>query len=285
MYPESEFAEPTPAGLKPAERESVGRVLLQSFNRWHGIVLCSAALVSTVWLALTNQLVLYIHPRYVVFTVIMAVLALGLVIASFARRPAPDDHDHENNDPTSHPTSHQTGRRVLSVIATGLTVAVSLALIVVPPATLTAATADQRVINSTAVSAGTKSVNSAATAPSGASVKFSVLDWSSLLRQSTDAAFYSNKPVDVVGFITKDPDDPTNMFYLSRFVITCCAVDAQPVGVPVYLANWATSFKKDEWVRVTGVFNTNPSSRSQQAIALAPTETKRVSQPGDPYLY
>lgn len=267
------------AGLKTTERESVGLALFRSFNRWHGIVLCCAALISTIWLALTNQLVLYIHPRYVVFTVIMAVLALLLVIAGVARRPGL--HDHESNDSKSYPAV----RRLVSAVATILTVAISLALIVVPPATLTAATADQRVINSTAVSAGTKSVSSAASAASGASVKFSVLDWSSLLRQSTDAGFYSSKPVDVVGFITKDPDDQANMFYLSRFVITCCAVDAQPVGVAVYLANWEGSFKKNEWVHVTGVFNTNPSIRSQQAIALVPNETKRVSQPSDPYLY
>ena len=45
----------------------------RSYRRWQGVLLIVAALVATVWLAATNQLILYIHPRYVVFTVIMAV--------------------------------------------------------------------------------------------------------------------------------------------------------------------------------------------------------------------
>ena len=112
-----------------------------------------------------------------------------------------------------------------------------------------------------------------------------MLDWSSLLRQTTDASFYRDKAANVVGFITKDTDDPQNVFYVSRFVITCCAVDAQPVGVPVYLPNWQNGFAADQWVKVSGSFETNPSTKSQQSIALVPTRTTKVDQPSEPYLY
>ena len=249
------------------------------FIRWQGIVLCVAALVSTVWLAVTNQLILYIHPRYIVFTVIMTVLGLVLVIASFGRSPDHEhDHDHEDAAPRGY-------RRAISVVGTVVTLVMATALVVVPPATLTTATADQRVINSTQVGSGTKTVNSAASAPAGAFARFTVLDWSSLLRQTTDASFYRDKAANVVGFITKDRDDPQNVFYVSRFVITCCAVDAQPVGVPVFLPNWQNRFAADHWVRVSGSFQTNPSTKSQQSIALVPTATTKVDQPSEPYLY
>ena len=251
------------------------------FSRWQGIALCVAALVSTVWLAVTNQLILYIHPRYIVFTVIMTVLGLVLVIASFGRSPDQEhdhDHDHEDAAPRGY-------RRVLTVVGTMLTLVVAIALVVVPPATLTTATADQRVINSTQVGSGTKTVDSAASAPAGAFARFTVLDWSSLLRQTTDASFYRDKAANVVGFITKDADDPQNFFYVSRFVITCCAVDAQPVGVPVFLPNWQNRFAADHWVKVSGSFETNPSTKSQQSIALVPTATTKVDQPSEPYLY
>lgn len=251
------------------------------FTRWQGIVLCIAALVSTVWLAVTNQLILYIHPRYIVFTVIMAALGLVLVVASFWRSPA---HDHD--DGHDHDEPPQRGyRRVISIGATVLTLVVAIALVVVPPATLTTATADQRVINSTQVGSGAKTVDSAASAPAGAFARFTVLDWSSLLRQTTDASFYRDKAANVVGFITKDTDDPQNVFYVSRFVITCCAVDAQPVGVPVFLPNWQDRFAADQWVKVSGSFETNPSTKSQQSIALVPTATTKVDQPSEPYLY
>ena len=247
------------------------------FTRWQGIALCVAALVSTVWLAVTNQLILYIHPRYIVFTVIMAALGLVLVVSSFRRSPA---HDHDHDQPSPHGF-----RRAITVVGTVLTLNLAVALVVVPPTTLTTATAEQRVINSTQVGSGARTVDSAASAPAGAFARFTVLDWSSLLRQTTDAGFYRDKAANIVGFITKDTDDPQNVFYVSRFVITCCAVDAQPVGVPVYLPNWRDRFAADQWVKVSGSFETNPSTKSQQSIALVPTVTTKVDQPSEPYLY
>jgi len=238
-------------------------------------VLVVAALVSTVWLAATNQLILYIHPRYIVFTVIMALLGLALVVGSFISRP---DHDHDDEEPTR-------AGRVLSALGSVVTLVIAVALVVVPPATLTTATADQRVINASQLSSTSKSVGSAASAPSGASAKFSVADWASLLRQSSDPGFYADKPADVVGFVSADKTDPDNVFYVSRFVITCCAVDAQPVGVPVYLPNWKNGFAADSWVRVKGDFSTDPSRTSTQAIVLIPTSTTKTEQPSDPYLY
>jgi putative membrane protein len=245
-----------------------------AYQRWQGILLVVAALVATVWLGATNQLILYIHPRYVVFTVIMALLGLVLVVASFVDRP---DHDHDEKP--------KRWRAALSLSATVLTLVMAFALVVVPPTTLTTATANQRVINSSSVGSSSKTVASAVSAPPGGFAKFTVQDWSSLLRQTSDAGFYSGKAVDVTGFVTADKDDPDNKFFVSRFVITCCAVDAQPVGVPVYLPNWSSQYRNNEWVRVKGGFGTDPSSKSQQPLALVPTSTAKVDQPSEPYLY
>src|SRR6185312_2518926 len=201
-------------------------------------------------------------------------LGLVLVVASFVDRP---DHDHDEKP---------SGWRItLSTATAVLTLAMAIGLVVVPPATLTTATANQRVINSTGVGASSKTISSVTSAAAGASVKFTVLDWSSLLRQTSDSSFYAGKAADVTGFIAEDKDDPDNIFYVSRFVITCCAVDAQPVGVPVYYPNWKSEFKSDGWVRVTGGFATNPSRQSQQAIALVTEKVVKVSQPSEPYLY
>jgi uncharacterized repeat protein (TIGR03943 family) len=243
-------------------------------RRARGIVLCVAALVSTVWLALSNQLILYIHPRYIVFTVIMAIAGLALAMASFARRT---DHDHDE-EPVG-------WRATVSNTATIVTLALAAGLIAVPPATLTTATADQRVINSTSVGQNSKSLGSAVSAPASASARFSVADWASLLRQTSDTSFYRDKAVDVVGFVTADKGDPDNIFYVSRFVITCCAVDAQPVGVPVYLPSWKNGYSPNQWVRVKGSFDSNPSRSSQLTLAIVPTSTTKVEQPSEPYLY
>ena len=248
---------------------------LRHAQRWRGVVLMSVVVVATLWLAATNQLILYIHPRYVVFTVIMAVIALVFVGASaFLREP----HDHD-----APPTRRQN---VLSAAALGLSAVIALGLVVVPPATLSSATLEQRAINDTGLNdTQGQSVAAVGSTTDAAFAKFTVLDWSSLLRQTSDLSFFSGKPVDVVGFVSADPDDPDNMFFVSRFVITCCAVDAQPVGVPVYAPNWKDDFAVDQWVRVAGGFETNPSRSSTQSIALLPDSAKVVEQPGEPYLY
>jgi len=249
--------------------------LLRAVQRWRGVALMSVVVVATIWLAATGQLILYIHPRYVVFTVIMAVVALVFVAASaFLREP----HDHD--DPPSR------RQNVVSGAAAVLSLVIAVGIIVVPPATLSSATLEQRAINDGGFTSDQGQTVAAASSTSDAAfATFTVLDWSSLLRQTSELSFFSGKPVDVVGFVSADPDDPDNMFYVSRFMITCCAVDAQPVGVAVYAPDWSDDVAVDQWVRVTGGFATNPSSTSEQSIALIPDSVEVVEQPGEPYLY
>lgn len=249
----------------------------RSLQRWRGVALVAACLVATMWLAATNQLVLYIHPRYIVFTVVMAAIALVLVVAGVLARPGHDD-DTELPPPSRLP-------RVLSIAGVAIAAVMSVAMIVLPPATLSSATADQRDINSSGTGAEAQDAAAAASRPVAAFAKFTVVDWASLLRQTSSLDFYRGKPVDVVGFITPDRSDPDNVFYVSRFVITCCAVDAQPAGIPVYYPGWKTSFAADQWVEAIGGFAANRSASSPEGIALVPTSVTQVAQPSEPYLY
>ena len=239
------------------------------------MILVAIAVVATIWLGAVGKLTLYIHPRYVVFTVVMAVVALLLAVGSLLARP---EHDHGDEKPRWY-------RLPLRAAAVAVALAVAVGLVVVPPATLTQATVDQRTINATTVGSDAQSLDSAAGQPNAAFAHFTVLDWSSLLRQTSDPAFYDGKAVDVTGFIATDADDPDNLFYVSRFVVTCCAVDAQPIGVPVYQPGWKDSFAVGAWVRVTGGFATNPSEQSSQPIALVTAITKSVKEPDEPYLF
>lgn len=243
-------------------------------QRWRGVILIGIAVVASLWLGFGNQLVLYIHPRYIIFTVVMGALALALVVASILVTPS-----------SNHEDEPRPGAQVLSWIALAVAGLIAAAMVILPPATLTSATASQRDINSTSLGAPAQSVTDAETAPTAVFATFTVVDWSSLLRQTSDLSFYDGKPVDVTGFVTADSDDPQNVFYVSRFVVTCCAVDAQPTGVPVYLPNWAETLTIHQWVRVTGEFGTNASRESKQGIVLKPIDVTIVEQPSEPYLY
>ena len=255
------------------------------------MLLIGVICIGTVWLAATGQLVLYIHPRYLVFTVIMAVVALAFVVAPVGisgERARPHDHDHaEGHDEHDDDDEDEDARplqRALSIAALAVAGLLAAGAVLLPPATLSAATASQRDITATQTNLDAASLEEASSADGATFSRYTVLEWSSLLAQTSDPSFYAGKPVDVIGFITPDPvaDD---VFYVSRFSITCCAVDAQPVGVPVYLPDWQTQFSADDWVEVTGEFDANRSSSSSAVIALDPSEVIGVDEPSEPYLY
>ncbi len=295
------------AARTPLRLDGVSRLA----DRWQGVLLTLVVGISTLWLSATGQLVLYIHPRYVVFTVIMIaigmVLSLGvLVLAPSSRDGSGDEadghahdghgHDGHHHDahadelraPAERPRRRRRGRAAARTAAVAggalVTTAVAVSLVVLPPATLTSATAGQRDVNSSTASLTGTSVEDAASADADAYAAFSVLDWAGLLRQTSDLSFFEGKTADVVGFVVPAGDDP-DVFYVSRFVVTCCAVDAQPVGVPVHLVDWRSQVSADEWLDVSGGFQTNPSRTSSDPIALVPDELEKVGQPSDPYLY
>ncbi|MCS5717972.1 TIGR03943 family protein [Herbiconiux sp. CPCC 205763] len=269
-------------------------------SRWRGIVLSLVGVVAIVWLAAAGQLVLYIHPRYVEFTVIMAVIAGAIVIAAFAVLPRAthdhDGHDHDGHDHDGHDhdedTGHATGpgrrrREWIWTVVTALIVVGTVgALLVLPPATLTSATVDQRDLNASAAltDQGTTEAPPADLVGSDTD-SFTVKDWASLLRQGAGEDYFAGKTATLTGFVTPDPDDSDNVFYIARFVVTCCAVDAQPVGVPVYLPGWADDYAVDSWVTADGGFGANPSVSGSQAIVFEPTRITATDQPAEPYVY
>ena len=252
--------------------------------RWKGVVLSLIGVVSTLWLAATGRLGLYIHPRYFEFSVVLAVIAGVLLIAAFAVVPRAEEDEHEHEDDVEHlhaPAPARPWRRVVAVAA-GVAVIASaaVALLVLPPAALTASTATQREVNTSAVDASVT-----AAAPTGDTASFSVRDWATLLRQGASEQFLAGRTATVSGFVTPDASDPENVFYIARFVVTCCAVDAQPVGVPVYQPDWKSTLQTDEWVEVKGPFASNPSAKSRQPLAVMPQGVTKVDQPADPYVY
>ncbi|PPF23813.1 TIGR03943 family putative permease subunit [Rathayibacter rathayi] len=264
--------------------------------RWKGVVLSLIGVVSTLWLAATGRLGLYIHPRYFEFSVVLAVIAGVLLIAAFAVVPGAEEDGHAQLSEDTHGHGHGHGhehdldhlhapsapwRRVLALVA-GVAVIASaaVALLVLPPAALTASTATQREVNTSAVDASVT-----AAVPTGDPASFSVRDWATLLRQGASEQFLAGRTATVSGFVTPDAADPENVFYIARFVVTCCAVDAQPVGVPVYRAGWADTYAEGQWLEASGGFGANPSVTSAETVVLEPATVTPIDEPAMPYVY
>ncbi|MDH6237387.1 TIGR03943 family protein [Cryobacterium sp. CG_9.6] len=264
---------PEPVTVKPAPARDTSPGFIHYWaERWQGVLLSLVAVTATLWLGLSGQLGLYIHPRYFVFTLVMAAIGLVLVVAAFVKRRGFD---------VVRTSRAETGLTLTGVVLLSV---IMVATILVPPTTLTAATATQREVNSGGL-LGIDEEDTAALIGTGDFEDLSVREWVSLLGQSSDPAFYADKTTQVVGFITPDEGDPDNVFYVARFVVTCCAVDAQPIGVPVYLPGWQGTYDVDDWVQVTGTLRLSPAAQGSDPLAIDPADITPVEQPSDPYVY
>lgn len=233
---------------------------------WSGVLLVMIVGLATTWLAVDGQLRWYIHPRYEMFAVLLAVAGLVCSVAAICIVP----------------TRQRATVRVgfSSVVLVGL---VAIAALGFRPATLTTATVSQRIMNSGgALDSGLN--DSDLLKERGDYAHFTVKDWAQLLAQSDDPMLYSQKTVRLTGFVAPSERDET-IFYVSRFSVTCCAVDARPIGVPVYKPGWRQVVSADDWVEVSGVMAANPLSSSKHRTVVAPDYVKKITQTGDPYVY
>jgi uncharacterized repeat protein (TIGR03943 family) len=143
-----------------------------------------------------------------------------------------------------------------------------------PSSTLTSSTFSQRSIDGQAAAGSNSQPVSDLFANS--SKNLSLNDWSRILTTNQNAGYFTNKPVKVSGFIF-DEGSPES-FTLARFLVTCCTIDAQPVGVPVLLPNWRNDYEEDSWVEIEGAFE----ERDGQLI-LIPKNISQIEVPENPY--
>jgi uncharacterized repeat protein (TIGR03943 family) len=94
-------------------------------------------------------------------------------------------------------------------------------------------------------------------------------------------------PVTLVGFVVPAANGGAGEFLLSRFMISCCAADAQLLQAGVVQPGSAP--KQDSWVRVTGAWEPDESGRALSPDGfpipkLVASQVVPVSQPDNPYL-
>lgn len=251
------------------------------FLEWRGVIAIAVLAVVSLWLGAEGRLGFYIHPRYNLFTIAMASIAIVLLVIAVATKRA-GDHDHDHSHPEGRRGPRQRRLARGESVSLGFVVAVVAAVLVLPPATLSSATADNR--SSNAVDAlGTPEVLDG---EGGLELyeTLTVRDWASLLSQNQNPSYYRGKPVNTVGIVTASEGSP-DVFLLTRFVVTCCAVDAQPVSIPVYMPGWQDEVTLDSWVRIEGGFQPSPSGVSGSPVVIVPLSITDEEVPNEPYLF
>lgn len=119
---------------------------------------------------------------------------------------------------------------------------------------------------------------------SGASEERTIVDWVRTLNVYPEPDAYAGQQAQVSGFVTHMPDWPSNFFMISRFVLTCCAADAYPVGLPVQLEPGTPRPEPDAWLEVAGPMGTHTLDNKRQLVITSPTLTE-IPQPRNPYEY
>ncbi|MCC5653968.1 TIGR03943 family protein [Nostoc sp. XA013] len=112
----------------------------------------------------------------------------------------------------------------------------------------------------------------------------SLVDWVRTVNVYPEPDAYTGQKVKVQGFVIHPPDIGKEYLFLARFVLTCCAADAYPVGLPVKLQENQERYSPDTWLEVEGQMVTENLADKRQ-LTIAATSLKKIPQPENPYSY
>jgi uncharacterized repeat protein (TIGR03943 family) len=110
-----------------------------------------------------------------------------------------------------------------------------------------------------------------------------ILDWVIDFRQAGDPAAFTGEEARVIGFAYRDERFAADQFMVARFVISCCAADAAPLGL---IVQWPDSqtLTDDQWVEVAGHIEPGRFAGEAMPVLIADSITP-TDIPERPYLY
>lgn len=112
----------------------------------------------------------------------------------------------------------------------------------------------------------------------------SLVEWIRTLNVYPEPDAYAGQKVNLNGFVIHPPEMPSNYLAIARFIITCCAADAYPVGLPVKLQGDRSQYPPDQWFQIEGAMITETLNDKRQLVIQA-SSLKPIPQPANPYDY
>ena len=220
----------------------------------------------TVKLYFENNLTLYIHPRYVLFTMIMNCISLVIVCMLIVTMIAKKAHTAPRGISLGQP----------SIVALLLAFLV-IAGLIFPAKSLSSTTVNQRTI--------TTNIDGEPVCPDidESSPPKEFQDWDRLLSGCDEPLKYQGRSIVIEGFVYDGHGlNAQDTFSVARFKISCCAVDAQPMLLTIAEQDWSSRFKANQWLHIEG--SVQPKWVNEKLTAVVePKNIKKISQPQDPY--
>ncbi|MFZ5966995.1 MAG: TIGR03943 family putative permease subunit [Bacillota bacterium] len=121
-------------------------------------------------------------------------------------------------------------------------------------------------------------------------IRFNDADYSYILGELMgNLEQYKGKQIEITGFVFKEDHFEKNQFVSARLMMTCCAADAQVVGL---MCEWngAGTLEKEKWVKVTGIIDTfqymDPYLQQEETIPVIRAQrVELISPPAIQYVY
>lgn len=253
-------------GKKKKEHE-----LFKREPRRYWYLLSAGVCIAILVVVIRGDLGMYIHPRYNMFTILMVLTAALLLVSAAAQ------YKYKQQ---THIEYRSLGELALLFgrwfMAKGAWVSllVIVLLVFVPPKPLLSAAADRKQM--------TEYELAYIETADWFSRPETVYQLSSVLQSDKGLEAQLGQEFTLSGFVRKDSDP--NIMNVSRFVVSCCTVDARPATIAVYYPGWEGEFAVDEWIEVSGKLEVAHTGAGQRPL-LQPTATQRIDQPKDPYNY
>jgi uncharacterized repeat protein (TIGR03943 family) len=229
---------------------------------------------------LTDKLIILIHPNYFWLTVVSGIFLICLSIIKITefreqKRQRLLQKSRPNTLSVQHLTLFPPG------LSSGILLATAIVGLIVTPKVFASQTAIQRGLTDTNTITRTQTKSfRASTKPEDRSL----IDWVRTLNNNPEPDDYKGQKAKVQGFIVRPPEFPPEYIMLSRFVITCCAADVYPVGIPVKLSPNHQAYPSDTWLEVQGKMFTQNLNNKRQLTIDAALVTK-IPEPKNPYDY
>ena len=105
----------------------------------------------------------------------------------------------------------------------------------------------------------------------------SLTEWVRLLRSQPDPQLLDGNPVNISGFVWRQPEGPP---LIARLTVRCCLADATPAGLAVAWPE-GDEPKANQWLAIKGRMTVAPRNGEATAVVV-PTVIKPIPRPERP---